>query len=410
MRTTIVCAALAFSARALAGGFEVYDQSASATAMAGAVSAKTDEPAAIFYNPAAIAMRDGGSVLAGTTLVVASFSSRALAPPQLTTDTSGGFAALPTVFASAHVGPRLALGVGLFAPFGAKAQWNALASDGKSAFPGRFLATNTQLQTAVINPTVGFRASDRFAVAAGVDVMLASVELSRAVQFADVEGSAQLGGTATGVGFNFGVLVELVPDRVTAGLAYRSAIGLDFNSLQAHFVAPPELRAEVFDQTGRTSLRMPHTVTLGLQTKPRDDLSITTDLHYARWSEFREISVTFPGSPTPGFAARQDWRDSVSARVGAEWLAWRGLALRAGIGYDLTPIPSSTLAPTVPTGDLLILSAGAGYTWRGFGLAAGYVIGLGTSRSSTNPDYLATYSSLIQALSISLTYQWSRNF
>ncbi len=409
MRRTLggALAATLLAARAWAGGFEIYDQSPSATAMAGAVSAKADEPAAMFYNPAGIAMRPGGYAYAGGTIAFTSFSSTSLGANPVTTDAKNGIFPLPTLHVAAHIGKPLAIGLGVFTPFGSGAEWNALATDGKTPFPGRFVASNTQLQTVVINPTIGLRPNDRFAIAGGVDVMLASIELSRSLQIADHEGTAHLGGSTQAVGFNAGVMVNLVPDRLVAGLSWRSGYDLDLDEVKVHFDAPPELRANVFDQKARTSLRIPNTVTFGLATWPTDRLAITTDLHYTRWSEFKTISVAFPaGSPTPGFSSVQNWKDSLSARVGLEWLAWRGLALRAGVGYDMTPIPSQTLQPTVPTGDLLILSGGVGYTFRGFTLAAGYVAGIGTTNVATNPDYPATYHGLLQAVSVGLTYQW----
>jgi long-chain fatty acid transport protein len=419
-RLTLCAGALAVAAtllgqRAWAGGFEIYDQSPSGTAMAGAVSAKADEPASMFYNPALMAMRTGGVAMVGSTIAFVNFDSSSamtMTQPSVKTSTQGGIFYLPTLHVSGHIGDKLAVGLGVYTPYGSGSHWNDMGTTSTGSmvpFPGRFVASNTQLQTAVINPTIGVRPNEMFSIGLGIDVMLASVELQRSILFGDQEGSAHLGGSTTGVGFNFGVLANVIPKRLAIGLAYRSAIGLDFNDLKVHFVAPPELKDNVFDQSASTSLKMPHSLTFGIATYPVKNLTITTDVHYTIWSDFKSLAVAFaPNSPTPGFSADESWHDSVSVRVGGEYIVLNGLAIRLGVGYDISPIPDRTLAPTVPLGDIIIVSGGLGYTYRGFGLAAGYVYGIPAQRTSTNPDFIATYNGSLMALSVALSYQWDK--
>jgi long-chain fatty acid transport protein len=405
--------------RALAGGFEVYDQSPSGTGMAGAVSAKADDPSALFYNPAGIALHDSADgVQLGATLAFTQFSSRSLDARPITTNSAGGVDFLPQVYASTHLGQRIAVGVALFPQFGAGVRWNEKGSTTDTAgnpveplFPGRFVAQNTQLQALTINPSIGFRPNDRLAFGGGIDVVLASLELDRSVRFADVEGKAQVGGSARGVGFNAGVLAVVIPHRVAAAIAYRSAVGLSFDDLRAHFEAPPELKANVYDQNARTNLTLPHNFTFGLAFFPTEGLAITTDLHYTLWSELDKLVVAFPEGKTPAIEALQHWHDSWSARIGGEFAHKLGpgrLAVRGGFAYDLTPIPADTLNPAVPLADRLAVSVGVGYTVRGFGLAASYILGLSTRRASTDTDYPAEYRGNVSALSFAISYHWDR--
>ncbi len=398
---------VAGAARAHAGGFEILDQSPSGTGMAGAVAAKADDPSAIFYNPAGIALRDGDGVQLGGTVAFTSFSSRA--PDGTVTSTTGGTVFLPQVYGATHIGDRAAIGLALFPQFGAGVKWQ---SSSEAPFPGRFVASNTQLTTVTINPVVAARPHPRLGVAVGLDVVLAGVELDRSLRLGDAEGAVQLGGQAQGVGFNAGVIVDVVPRRLSAAIAWRSSVGLTFDGMQAHFDAPPELKSTLYDQPAKTSLTLPHNFTFGLAFFPTQGLAITTDVHLTLWSSLSTIDVTFPNGSTPGFSTVESWRDAWSARVGGEYVHALGpgrVAVRAGFGYDLTPVPSETLGPAAPLADRLIVAGGLGYSFRGFTLAAAYVAGLATRFSSTNPDFAATYRGNVSALSFALSYQWGKS-
>src|SRR6185369_5448606 len=93
-----LAAALA-SAPAWASGFLIYDLSGEAMARGSAVSAATTEPAAVWFNPAALAYMGGVSAEAGGVLVTAQSSfSPATGGPE-TTSERGNFL-LPTIYAN----------------------------------------------------------------------------------------------------------------------------------------------------------------------------------------------------------------------------------------------------------------------------------------------------------------------
>jgi long-chain fatty acid transport protein len=386
--------------------------------MAGAQTAKADDASAVFYNPAGIALRPGGGAMAGVTIASGGFTSRTASPGAVNTSTERGTFVLPIVYASAHLGRRFALGMGAFTQFGAGVKWNAKGRtvDPNSGavvevpFPGRFASQSTQLKTVTLNPTVAVRPHDQVAFGAGVAVVIGSTEFERALQLADVEGRARFGGSATGVGWNLGVLVDLVPGRFSMGLAWRSAVTLDFD-LKAHFDAPPELRDRVFDQKATSRLVLPHGLTLGVATFPTDRLTITTDLHYTLWSSLRELAVDFPSGKTPSLSAPQEWRDTWSLRVGGEYKVWGRVALRLGAGWDPSPVPSHTLGPTSPVGDRALVSAGLGVTFRGFGIDAGWLGSFGRDRTalpSERGDPGMTFGGSLHLITIAARYAWGR--
>jgi long-chain fatty acid transport protein len=401
-------AVLGLSSLAWAGGFEILDQSPTATGMCDAFAAKADDPSALFYNPAGIAMHPGGGAMVGTTVAFLNFSSKA--PDGTVTDTNSGTFVIPHIYLASHLGTdKIAAGIALFPNFGAGEKWNAQGTlNGMSVpFPGRFVASNTQIQAVTLNPTLALKLHPAFAIGFGVDIAFSSVELLQSLHVSDLEGTAHLGGSAQGVGVNFGVLATIVPDRLTAGFSYRSKIDLNYD-LKAHFDVPAEVKDNVFDQPASTSLSLPHNFTLGLAIKPLPELTIDVDFHVTLWSDFQDLAVTFQSPKTPGFAAHQGWHDSWQARMGAEYVAIRALALRLGVGFDETPVPASTLGPSASLADRWVVSAGAGYTFRGFSLNVAYIIGIAGNYTSTMPAFPATYSGTIQAFSVALAYQWGK--
>ena len=60
---------LYFLSLAFGNGFDIYEQSAKAVGMAGAITAQADDPSAIFFNPAGITQLEGTQISAGACLI-----------------------------------------------------------------------------------------------------------------------------------------------------------------------------------------------------------------------------------------------------------------------------------------------------------------------------------------------------
>ena len=70
----------------------------------------------------------------------------------------------------------LVLGVGVNVPFGLKTQWA-----NPETYSGRFISQMAELRGYSVNPSVGYRVADRFAVGGGLDLRLSKVRLERRV-------------------------------------------------------------------------------------------------------------------------------------------------------------------------------------------------------------------------------------
>jgi hypothetical protein len=75
----------------------------------------------------------------------------------------------------------------------------------------------------------------------------------------------------------------------------------------------------------------PHRFVAGAFVAPHETLSFAADVVVDLWSGYRTPQNQIP-SPSP-------FRDTVGARLSAAWTAARGLDLRAGYGFEPSPVP-----------------------------------------------------------------------
>ncbi len=92
-------------------------------------------------------------------------------------------------------------------------------------------------------------------------------------------------------------------------------------------------------------------VAIGLAFQLAPELSISTDMTWANWSSFRTLRNQVPA---PGF------HDTVSLRMGAEYVVDRWAALRLGYAFEPTPVPTQVALSSYLDADRHVLSGGFG--------------------------------------------------
>ena len=401
LRLSVFVVVIGTASRAAAGGFEIPEQGAAATGMAGARTALSDAPDTVFYNPAGLTGASGTAGTVGSSLAVIKSTAEAANSGQTPT-VANSVVPIPFLFLTSKLTNDLGVGIGFFDQFGSSIRWSALNA---TNFPGRFVADYTNLTAFNINPEVAFGPFSGVSVGVGVDVILAAATLEQALPFGDTEGSVRLGGSTQTAGANLGLMYDAPGKIVSFGYSYRSQVNLNFTHFYAHFTAPPELSATVFDQPAATKIMLPDNMTWAVAVRPLDNLTFDLDVHYTLWSEFSTLAVTFPTSSTPGLSTPQNWTNSTSLGLGAEWLPREHLVVRLGFGYDWTPIPDDTLSPTVPGINRYVTTAGLGYTVQGFSIDLSYLAAFSGSRTSTLATFPATYTQFINLLSLGLSYR-----
>lgn len=382
---------------ALGAGFKLDVHGARATGMGGAVTAFIDDPSAIYYNPAGIAGRKGVGIQVGDTLIIPMLSFTHAADGDVT---SSPLSVSPPPHGHVTFGitEDLAIGVGVFSPFGASGKW-------PPTWEGRFKAISSSLQMFDINPTLAYRLHPRFKLGAGFNAIRGTVLIERGLNFVDTEGSVMLGGGTWGFGWNVGAQVEIVENRLFFGATYRGPVTMSFEG-KAHFEnVPTEFAGRLKDQPITARVVLPTQANFGLTVQPMDNLRLSLDADYVEWSSFTELAINFE-NPDLTVPLRKSWIDQVSVHVGGEFMPTKSVAIRLGVVYDPTPSPRSTLTPDLPDSTRVKVTAGVGWQHEiGFSVDLGYQFVVLTGADSTAPGFEGKYSGTAQVIGLTLGYR-----
>jgi long-chain fatty acid transport protein len=381
-----------------AAGFLIYDLSGEAIGRGSAVTASITEPAAVWFNPAALAFMEGTSAAAGGVFVSARsrFSS---ADGGAETSSERGNFFLPTVYASAAVNDRVAVGMGVYTAFGIGIRWPA-------DWIGRESAISASLETLALNPTVAVKLHPQLSVAVGFDALRGVVDFNNGLP-AIVGGDVRLAGGTWGYGGNAAVLYQALPERLHLALTYRSRVKLSFDGRADFRPASPDLLPSLPDQGGTAAITLPDMVTLGVMVRPRSDLTLGIDVNLVFWSSYDRIDIAFDSAPSRSIVP--NGRNSFTLRAGADWAGgFPGLHLRAGVILDQSAIPSDSLGPGLPDANRIDATAGVGYSAGHFKADLGYMLVYFLANDSTGGGEgpVGTYRTVAHLLGVTVGATW----
>jgi long-chain fatty acid transport protein len=361
----------------LAAGFNIYEQSAKASGMAGAWVAQADDAAANWYNPAALVWLEGSEFQIGTNFILpdTEFTSNDSRFGILTETTFEMDNSLPTppshIFYRRKLNPNIAFGVGITTPYGLATEWVDR--------PVTFSSGKSELATIFLNPNVAVRLTRSLSLGVGVSYVTADLkDFSREVPIDldgdpsngfEVIGTSNLSGTGEDLGWN--VALHHKGAGYSFGLTYRSAITVDiegdlaltnFGPLEPFFVGSP----------ASAPLKLPDTAAIGLAwLSPRSGWNFEVDVTWSGWSEFDSLDVDLANN-VPGFvediSLREDWNDTMSYRFGAWKQTARGNTWRFGFVFDEQTVPGETLRASIPDADRY--GPTFGYSWNGKKMSA----------------------------------------
>jgi long-chain fatty acid transport protein len=396
-----------------AAGYAVFTQGAAALGQGNAVTAHTQSPSTIFYNPALMNKLEGTQVEVGTTALIVSRKFDSDPGGHSTSNDSSFFPS--TFYATYKYNDKLSAGLGVFNPFGLGTEWNG-------DWDGRFMATKSTLTTFDVNPVVSYRVTPALAVAVGLDVMLVDATLERKIFTGGPDANQKFKGDGSGIGYNVGVAYDLNKD-ITMGVSYRSAVHVNVagsSSTSPTFqvpitsvvsprqaaLFPPGTLVAPLDSTGRTSIRLPQQVTAGIAYHVIAPLTVEAGLRWEGWSAFKELQLTLDN----GFSAttQRNWHDSWGANLGARYQFNDTFALLAGYVYGESAVPDSTFDPSIPDAATHVFCLGTDLNYRSFKLSLSYAYQLYEDRAKqdnlANPA-LPPVPGLTPAANANGTYQ-----
>ncbi len=345
------------SGAATAGGFALNEQNIKS--MGAALAGRASNPAdatTIYTNPAGLAQLEGTQLSGNVTLIKASadISESAVFP-------GGGTAKgdmVPTQpvgagFASHALNDRLAIGIGMYAPFG-------LATNYEDTFDGRYFGDKSKVTVKAVQPTVGYRLSPEFSVGAGIAMNRLDGVLTAAASPSLPGSSVDVEGDDTALGYHLGLLWAVQPET-RLGLTYHSKVkyGLTGTTEVRNI-----LSNGVNTFNAHLDIATPETTDLSLSHRLNNDVTAHALATFTRWSRIQDLVIVNQGAPgsLATLSEHLGWHDTWLYSVGADWQYLPSVQLRAGIGHDETPT-GGYRSVRVPSGDRDYLTLGASYVF-----------------------------------------------
>lgn len=367
MKNIITLLLLCVAASSLqAAGFRVALQSVKQQGM-GHVGVGLDTgPAAIFFNPGALALSDNTGISVNGSAVISNIDYNmpgTTYKSSLVDNVGTPFAA----YGSFELNDQMVGGLGIYTPYGNKVEW-------PNDWAGRYLSQSVDLKAIFIQPTLSYAVNDKFGIGAGLTYALGEVTLERGIPLTTMGEEPDImlesDGFVSGIGYNAGMFYRPT-DEISFGVNYRSEIELEAENGTVTFediptIAQPSFDASAFD----AALPLPAELAFGAGWDVSDELTLGVDLNYTFWSSYESLDFYFNGNvgntdgdiSSPDVSVNpQNWEDSWTLKLGGDYTVNEQFAVRAGGYYDFSPVPDATLSPITPDTDRYGLTGGLSY-------------------------------------------------
>jgi long-chain fatty acid transport protein len=270
------------------------------------------------------------------------------------------------------------------------------------------VTTFSAINTVYINPNVVWTATPGLHIAGGLAYVPSSVTLRNRLELTpSPDGDAEIEANGDGWGYNVAILADL-PAHNQLGISFRSAVNIDYSG-DATF-SPLGLADRV-----TSSLTLPPTLTVGLAHHPSNQLTLEMDWQWVGWASVDKITIDFadPTFPIADVEMPKNWKDSSSLRFGVE-RAFERSTFRAGYAYDMSPIPSETIDPSIADSDKHTFALGGGYRFDRITVDLAYMFIVSKDREVGNTlqtggtpfDHRGKYSTRIHELGLGFSYRF----
>ena len=260
-------------------------------------------------------------------------------------------------------------GLGVTTPFGLTTEYN-------DTWVGRYHAVETAMTTININPSIAREVTDKLSIGAGINLLLADITLTSAVDFGSLLGAPQQADgfadlTADNLTFNefaWGVNLGMTydfNDDTRIGIAWRSEIEVAAEG-KAKFSVPtaaaPVLSSGAFQDTRLSAkVSLPQNIAFSVKHN-MDKLTLLADVTWTGWSSFEELRIQYANPKQPDSVTTEAWDDTFRYSLGADYQLNDKFTLRTGVAYDESPIPDPQhRTPRIPGNDRTWLSFGLTY-------------------------------------------------
>lgn len=396
-RSALAAALLAaIPGTASAASFYIIESSASRLGNAFAGTASSAEDAStVYFNGAGMTRLDGPTAQLGGHYIMpeadfenngsTSATGTPLEAPLSGSDGNTDDSALvPNFYYATPLNDTVSFGIGINAPFG-------LTSEYDDDWVGRYHATNSELETININPSVAFQATDQLSLGFGVNYQSIDATLENEVDSASAcvaaggavggpggcvathggfgnraaDSSVEVTGDDRSFGFDLSLLYEF--DRDTrVGLSWREGVDYTLEGRvsfdeSTSCASDPRCDAATSDGPVRAAIALPDIITLSGTHGIGDNWRVGADIAWYEWDSIQQLRIERPTGQEVS-TLDLEYENTFRYSVGGTYTGLGSTTLRAGVAYDESPISSpETTTPRVPDGDRTWITFGANF-------------------------------------------------
>lgn len=374
---TSAIALSAVAGNAFAGGFALREQSAYYQGMSFAGNGTTgDSISSMFWNPATLTGAGQGLVSESHSAFIVpqsdingTFSPQGLVSgltgATVSTTGSGDMASdawIPSTYLGYGLNENWYFGLAVNTPFG-------LSTKPDPTWAGQYYSRSSEVFSVNVNPSVAYKVNDMFSVALGLQAQYLQVRLKSAYPFrASVTAfppSSEVKGGSLGFGATAGLTVKPL-EGTEIGVGFRSAV---FHELDGHFINPGSTVPTTFgaSRTGiEAHIITPEMVTLSAKQRITEQFRMLGTIEWTNWSRLGTVHLKSTNGTTTNPTGLPDlkfnYEDGWFFSLGGEYDWNDQVTLRAGLGYELSPIDEDIRSTRLPDNDRLWLSAGL--SWK----------------------------------------------
>ncbi len=334
-----------------AGGYGVAIQSQKFLGMAHAGTGLYLDGSAIFFNPGALAQQQNRWEFSFGVNTLFSTGYYQNTESRNTSETNNPIGTPVEFYASYRINEKFTAGLGFYTPFGNGIEW-------PQGWEGRALITSINLKTYFFQPTLSYKINDWISVGAGLVIANGNVNLKKDIPA--IDGNLELDGKAdTGVGYNLGVYLQ-PNEKLSLGVNYRSKIDMKVNGGDAMFDVPSALaNTRIYtEDTFSASLPMVSSLNLGAAYRFNEKLTLSTDVNFNNWSEYETLDIKFDRNSALNNPQARNYENTITARLGAQYVFNEKFTARAGAYYDPSPVRKNFFSPETPSMNNLGLTLG----------------------------------------------------
>lgn len=347
-------------AQANAGAFAIREQSTYGQGTSFAGVAAGGSLSSMFWNPATMTQFKG---------IISENGFTGIFPKANQTPQAGTFPALlplggvsnsaemglvPNGYTTYQMSPNLWLGLSINAPF-------ALSVSFPDAWAGRSYSGDQSIRSYNATPSIAYRINDWISVGAGIQIQYMNVNFTQGL---GTTPGADLTLRGRGYGFGGTAGITVTPTPTTSiGLGWRSQID---QNIHGAMLLPGGLGFNVpFSTPGsvEATLKLPDIVSLGIRQWVSPQWTVMGTVEWSNWSRIGTVTVNqLSGAPAlvagNAFRVPFQYDDGWFFSVGAEYRWNERLALRGGVGYEISPITDQVHKPALPDNDRFWASVG----------------------------------------------------